>query len=92
MLDVAVREPEDQDRRGRDSNSLHPRGRRHVLRLFHALHVGGQHAVASETRHTPPLALALDGVPDLGKGLSSEVVLESPSGKWMSSAFAGMSG
>ena len=76
MLDVAVRESKSQDRRGRDSRSLHPRGRRQVLRFFDRLHVRGGYGASGDPRHAPKLALASHLLADRRKDPTGEVVLE----------------
>jgi hypothetical protein len=75
VLDVAIRKPKGEDRR-RDSASLHPPRWRQVLRSFCALHVGGRHAVSTDARHTPALALASHRVSNRGECPAGEVVLE----------------
>ena len=76
MLDVAVRETKGQDRRRRDSRSLHRSGRRHVLRSFDRLHVRGGYGASGDPRHAPKLALASHLLADRRKDPTGEVVLE----------------
>lgn len=76
MLDVAVRETKRQDRRRRDSRSLHRRGRRRVLCSFDRLHVRSGYGASGDSRHAPKLALASHLLADRRKDPTGEVILE----------------